>query len=206
VQALLRGIAADLVRNNPFAARGSAKIAEAIVGAGITFQVYRNGKVDDRLNDIARRHLDKATCDAGGRHDLYGLQLQAARTIAASRNATWGPTLAYDYAGAALPLAGAKISMELRLYPGQPGDPKLRIAEIPFVDTLVSGKPDGVDEIRRLTLSPFVTLAQLLPLPQGGEAGDAATFAFDIRIAYADGVSEILASGNFILLPGVTTT
>lgn len=81
VQALLRGIAADLVRNNPFAARGSAKIAEAIVGTGITFQVYRNGKVDDRLNDIARRHLDKATCDAGGRHDLYGLQLQAARTI-----------------------------------------------------------------------------------------------------------------------------
>jgi lambda family phage portal protein len=84
VQALLRGIARDLVRNNPFAARGAAKIAEAIVGTGITFQVYRGGKVDDRLNKLARRHFDKPTCDAAGRHDLYGLQLQAARTIVES--------------------------------------------------------------------------------------------------------------------------
>jgi lambda family phage portal protein len=81
VQALLRGIAADLVRNNPFAARGAAKVAEAIVGTGITFQVYRDGKVDDNLNAIARRHLDRPTCDASGRSDLYGMQLQAARTI-----------------------------------------------------------------------------------------------------------------------------
>lgn len=81
-QVLLRGIARDLVRNNPFAARGAAKIAEGIVGTGITFQVYRDGKVDDRLNKIVRNHLDKPACDSAGRHDLYGLQLQAARSIA----------------------------------------------------------------------------------------------------------------------------
>lgn len=83
-QAALRGIARDLVRNNPFAARGAAKVAEAIVGTGITFQVYRNGKVDEGLNKLARSHLDKNTCDAGGRADLYGLQLKAARTIVES--------------------------------------------------------------------------------------------------------------------------
>lgn len=83
-QALLRGIARDLVRNNPFAARGKAKIAEAIVGTGITFQVYRNGKIDDDLNKLARKHLDTRNCDSGGKLDLYGLQLQAAAAIVES--------------------------------------------------------------------------------------------------------------------------
>lgn len=84
VAAALRGIARDLVRNNPFAARGVSTIANNMVGTGITFQVYRNGKIDDKLNAIARQHLDTTSCDASGRHDLYGLQLQAARTIVES--------------------------------------------------------------------------------------------------------------------------
>lgn len=82
--AALRGIARDLVRNNPFAARGVATIANNLVGTGITFQVYRNGEVDEKLNALARRHFDSPACDASGRHDLYGLQLQAARTIVES--------------------------------------------------------------------------------------------------------------------------
>jgi lambda family phage portal protein len=86
-QQLLRGIARDLVRNNPFAARGVASIAGNIVGAGITFQVYRDGQIDPRLNAIARRHFDKKNCDAAGRHDLYGLQLQAARSVVVSGGA-----------------------------------------------------------------------------------------------------------------------
>lgn len=81
VAAALRAIARDLVRNNPFAASGIASIVNNMVGTGITFQVYRNGKVDDRLNQIARDHFDKPNCDASGRHDLYGMQLQAARSI-----------------------------------------------------------------------------------------------------------------------------
>lgn len=84
VMAALRGIARDLVRNNPFAARGVATIANNMVGTGITFQVYRDGKIDDALNKKARAHFDTKACDSGGRHDLYGLQLQAARTIVES--------------------------------------------------------------------------------------------------------------------------
>ncbi len=84
VTAALRGIARDLVRNNPFAARGVATIANNLVGTGITFQVYRDGKIDDALNRKARAHFDTVSCDASGRHDLYGLQLQAARTIVES--------------------------------------------------------------------------------------------------------------------------
>lgn len=84
VQAALRGIARDLVRNNPWAARGKATIAHNMVGTGVTFQVYRNGKVDDRLNKLARKHLDSTGCDPGGQRDLYGMQLQAAGCIVES--------------------------------------------------------------------------------------------------------------------------
>lgn len=84
VQAALRGIARDLDRNNPWAHSGANKIAEHMVGTGVTFQVQRNGKLDKTLNDLARSHLDKPLCDSGGRNDLYGLQLQAARTIVVS--------------------------------------------------------------------------------------------------------------------------
>lgn len=77
----LRGIAHEMVRNNPFAARGATAIANNIVGAGITFQVYRGKQIDQRLTDLARRHFDTTACDAEGRHNLYGLQIQAARAI-----------------------------------------------------------------------------------------------------------------------------
>lgn len=127
------------------------------------------------------------------------------QTFTASRNATWAPTLAYDYAGAALPLTGATIAMQLRLYPGQPGDAYLSLGSIPFADALTSGTAGQSDELRRLTLSPSVTPAALQPLPRSGEAGDDTTFDFDIRIAYADGVYEILSRGKFILSHGVTT-
>lgn len=127
------------------------------------------------------------------------------QTFTASRNATWAPTLTYDYAGPALPLAGATIAMQLRLYPGQPGDPVLNLGAIAFGDALLGGQAGAPDEQRRLTLSPSVAPAALQALPRSGEAGADTTFDFDIRIAYADGVYEILAAGKFILSPGVTT-
>ena len=132
--------------------------------------------------------------------------MPALQTLTASRNATWAPQLAYDYAGAALPLNGATIEMQLRLYPGQPGDPKLSIEAIPFVDALTSGLVGTDAERRRVTLSPAITVAQLAALPglQTPEAGDPQVFAFDILITYADEISEILSRGQFIVSPGVT--
>ncbi|USI71623.1 phage portal protein [Sphingomonas morindae] len=81
VMLALRGIARDMVRNNPYAARGQNKWADYLVGAGITFQVYRNGKVDKDLTALARRHFDSTACDPLGKSNLYGLQLQAAKTL-----------------------------------------------------------------------------------------------------------------------------
>lgn len=82
VQQLLIGVAHDLVRNNAWAARAVSAIAEHTVGAGIIFHVMRAGKVDHALTARLRGHLDTAACDAQGRHNLYGLQLQAMRAIA----------------------------------------------------------------------------------------------------------------------------
>lgn len=136
------------------------------------------------------------------------------QTFAASRNATWAPTLIYEYSGGALPLAGARIDMQLRLYPGQPEAAKLTLAEIPFTDALKSGALGGEDEVRELTLSPSVepgaedgstpNTLRALPGLQTPEAGDPQTFAFDILITYADGQSERLSEGDFIVGPGVT--
>lgn len=136
------------------------------------------------------------------------------QTLFASRNATWAPTLTYDYRGPALPLAGGRIDMQVRLYPGQPDAAKLTLSSIPFADALLSGTAGGQDEVRRLTLSPAIApgaedgstpnTLRALPGLHEPEAGEPLGFAFDILITYADGLSEVLSSGQFIVSPGVT--
>ncbi|MDF2603505.1 hypothetical protein [Sphingomonas sp.] len=140
--------------------------------------------------------------------------MPVSQRFTASRNATWAPTLTYEYRGAALPLAGARIDMQLRLYPGQPFDAKLTLLDIPFADALKSGTAGAIDEVRELTLTPSIepgavagsepNTLRSLPGLHSPEPGGSQTFAFDILIIYADGVSEILSSGQFVLSPGVT--
>jgi len=130
------------------------------------------------------------------------------QTFTASRNATWAPILVYPYPGAALPLTDATIAMQLRLYAGADGAALLALANISFSDALQSGTEGGDDEVRILTLDlgEGFTPTQLAALPglNTPEAGDDQSFAFDIRITYADGISEILSSGTFTVSPGVT--
>lgn len=76
--------ARDMVRNNPYAERAVSAIATDLVGTGITFQVMRNGEPDEALTGLAKLHFETTACDADGRQNLYGLQLQAARTIVES--------------------------------------------------------------------------------------------------------------------------
>lgn len=80
----LRGVARDMVRNNPHAANGARKLAEYLVGQGVRFQVYRNGVADRDLTAKAKEHFESTACDAEGRNNLYGLQLQAAHTMVVS--------------------------------------------------------------------------------------------------------------------------
>lgn len=82
VQSALRGIAHDLIRNNPFASRSIASIADYGVGTGITFQVQRDGKFDAELTDLARSFFDTTFCDASGVGNLSTIQYQSLRAIA----------------------------------------------------------------------------------------------------------------------------
>ena len=84
VMQALRGIARDMVRNNPHAANGVSKLAQYLVGTGIAFEVYRDGVIDKALMARAREHFGTTACDAEGRCNLYGLQLQAAQTMIVS--------------------------------------------------------------------------------------------------------------------------
>lgn len=76
--------ARDMVRNNPYAERAVSAIATDLVGTGITFQVLRDGRPDADMTALAKRHLESTDCDADGRHNIYGLQLLAARAIVES--------------------------------------------------------------------------------------------------------------------------
>jgi lambda family phage portal protein len=80
-QQALRAISNDLVRNNAWGESAVRGIVDHIVGAGITFQVMRNGRVDERLHALALRHFDSTACDAAGQQNLYGLQRLAARAM-----------------------------------------------------------------------------------------------------------------------------
>lgn len=81
---VLATTARDMVRNNPYAERAVSAIATDLVGTGITFTVLRNGKPDAELQALAEKHLGTTACDADGIHNLYGLQLLAARTVVES--------------------------------------------------------------------------------------------------------------------------
>lgn len=139
--------------------------------------------------------------------------MPVSQTFAASRNATWAPTLNYHYSGGPLPLTGGHIAFQLRQYPGAADPANLTLNPVAYVD---AAAPSDADPLARvLTLSPSIapgsadgsTANSLNALPglHQPEAGDVQTFFFDIRITYADGISEILSSGSFIVQPGVTT-
>ncbi|MGE6693359.1 hypothetical protein ACQKE8_13050 [Sphingobium limneticum] len=130
--------------------------------------------------------------------------MTAKHDLAASRNIAWAPTIDYFYDGdAPLPLEGASIKMEVRLYPGAPDGAIVTINDIPFADLDVF---DGSAQ-RRLRLFPGLGQDILAAFPTGlnqPEPGEADAFAYDIVITYADLQQDKLALGRFLLEPGVT--
>ena len=85
----LRDRSRDLVRNNPYAARGMQVISNNVVGPGILTQI----KVDTRaaqsnrekkLNNIWQSWAGTTACDFDGVHTFAGLQNLAMRAVAES--------------------------------------------------------------------------------------------------------------------------
>ena len=127
--------------------------------------------------------------------------MPARLTLSAARNVVWHPAIELTYQGAELPLVGARIDLQVRLYPGQPGPPLLDCPDVAF----------GDDELgngsRILRLYPVATKAALQAFPTGlnqPEIGEADVYVHDIVLTYADGLQDRLAAGEFLLEPGVT--
>ncbi|PNU02527.1 hypothetical protein [Novosphingobium guangzhouense] len=131
------------------------------------------------------------------------------QTLYAARNIDFAPTLNFDYRGEALPLDGATISMQVRLYPGAAGDPLVADAAIEFEDAAHprASEPEYADW-RRLTVFPVIEKAALAAMPGQNQPdpGDAQTFAQEIKITYADAMQDSLLSGEFVLYAGVDAT
>lgn len=131
------------------------------------------------------------------------------KTIYAARNIDFAPTLLFDYLGEPLPLQGATLSMQVRLYPGAAGAPLAEDASAVFADAVHPDlEADSTDLRRRLTVEPLLPRGVLAGLPgQNAPApGDPQTFAFEIKITYADDMQDSLLSGAFILFAGVDAT
>lgn len=129
--------------------------------------------------------------------------------LRAARNMDFAPTLNTTYWGAALPLAGAAVKMEVRLYPGAAGAPTASDESVGFVDSLVGQSADPADGVvkdeRLLVLNPSILKAALAAMPGQNtpETGDSQTFSYEIMLIYSDGPRDQLWIGSFILEPGV---
>lgn len=77
--ASLRNAARDLTRNNPYAESALSTIVDHAVGWGIVAKTKSKP-----FQEVWDAWANSTACDADGRHDLYGLQKLAMRTVAQS--------------------------------------------------------------------------------------------------------------------------
>lgn len=127
------------------------------------------------------------------------------RDLIAARNRPFAPTLELEYSGDPLPLVGAHISFQVRLYAGSQGVPLAEHGSVNFEDEAVAGDT----ALRVLRVFPQVTRANLQNFPSGlnqPEVGEADRYFYEIKLNYADGQQDSLWVGNFILEPGVDDT
>jgi len=125
------------------------------------------------------------------------------RDLYAARNLDFAPTLELVYEGDPLPLDGATVSMQVRLYAGQGGSALASNEAITFSD---AGNGDGT---RTLTIYPTLAKTALVSMPTGlnePEVGQADRFDYEIKLTYADSAQDSLWIGGFFLEPGVDNT
>jgi len=82
---VIRNRARDLVRNNPWAAKGVNTIVNNTIGYGIRTQWKAKNKKDTKkIQDLWKRWSESNDCDATGLTNLFGLQQLAMRSLVES--------------------------------------------------------------------------------------------------------------------------
>lgn len=81
----LRDRARDLVRNNPYAAGAVQSLVTNTIGAGILPKATSKKPAQSKkAMELWKKWAETRACDADGRHNIYGLQALANRTIVES--------------------------------------------------------------------------------------------------------------------------
>lgn len=123
------------------------------------------------------------------------------RDLYAARNLDFAPVLELDYSGAELPLTGASVSIEVRLYAGA-----LNILAQDASVTFSDAEHETSETLRTLTVEPSIDKTVLDAMPTSlkqPEVGEADRYEYEIKLTYADGLQDLLWAGGFILEPGV---
>lgn len=82
---VIRNRSRDLIRNNPWAAKGISVIVNNVIGYGIRAQLKAGNKRNtQRAQDLWKAWAETEQCDASGMSDFYGLQQIVMRSIAES--------------------------------------------------------------------------------------------------------------------------
>lgn len=115
----IRNRSRDLVRNNPYAARGIEAIAANVVGTGIqaSIKVGGRGKAD-RYKALWKAWAETTACDILGRMNLYQMQAQIMRAVAESGEVIVLRRWVND---------GSAIPMKLQVLEGDFIDPHIQV-------------------------------------------------------------------------------
>jgi lambda family phage portal protein len=81
---ILRARSRDLVKNDGYSQRAISAIQTNAVGTGITADITKNGKPDQRIQELWNNFADSTKCDAEGNLNFYGIQSLLMREVVES--------------------------------------------------------------------------------------------------------------------------
>jgi len=120
------------------------------------------------------------------------------RDLIARRNTPFAEVWPFTDRDTAEPVdfTGATVSMQVRLYGAQAGDPLIDLAEVVAEQT--EGLLTGTGEI-----AAWIGQTTLLALPRGAD-GAAVVFRYDLKVQLAGELAEVWTYGTLTVKPGVT--
>ncbi len=121
--------------------------------------------------------------------------------LRADRNADLPISVAIGFGDDVLDLTGCDLEAQIRDYPNAPGAPRVSLGVVAD-DALAEGI--HIVDVLRGEIEVLVRRTTLQALPGDYDPARPRRFAWDLRVTYPDGLSEIYVAGPLILHPGVT--